>query len=116
MISKLMTSLFLVVSSSSMASEAVNISCGDHWFAVDVIAVDGNAVVSVSGDSVVGEELAFEAAMNQRVDATGAHFVFIFGDASQQTLSVSFDSEAHGEGIYSESPDGQELYLSCTRR
>lgn len=107
------------VLSTSARAETKELSCGDHWFAVDVALGGEQPVVTLSGDSVTGEDPVYAAEFVIDNDGSTTLYSFSFGDAAApgQSLKVEFSgSDAWGSGVYRSGPDGFEINMNCYRR
>lgn len=95
------------------------ISCGDHWFSVEVALAGDQSTVTISGDSVIGEDLVYSTAAVLSQDGDMTVFGFSFGetDAPAQSLAVKFQADHDfGTGVYQSSPDAFAINMHCLRR
>jgi hypothetical protein len=116
--------IFSIIAMASLLATAAQaetkeLSCGDHWFAVDVTLGGEHPVVTLSGDSVTGDNPVYAADVFITNQGATLIYSFAFGDSDVpgQSLKVDFSgSEAWGSGVYSSGPDGYETNMNCYRR
>ncbi len=98
-----------------------NISCGDHWFEIEVEYNDGKPALKISGDSVLGETPVYVPKVESTRDSVQLldTFIFSFGDSpeSAQTLVVSFKvGQSFGEGTYSLVEHDLKTNMNCFKK
>ena len=105
-------------STSSNPAKLPNISCGDHWFEIEVDVVNDVPSLTIKGDSVHGETPVYTPKVKViRDDVRGINtYVYSFGDTpeSAQTLVANFKfGKNYGDGIYSLVEHDLQTSLNC---
>ncbi len=110
----------LAASSPAASTPATlpNISCGDHWFEIDVETVNDLTTLHIKGDSVHGDTPVYTPKVKiTRDEVKGIDtFAFSFGDSpeSAQTLVTNFKiGRNYGDGVYSLVEHDLQTNMNC---
>ncbi len=122
---KIVITAFFVFALQARADQTVpstpNISCGDHWFQIEVEFSNGVPSLEIKGDSVHGEAPVYVPKVTVTRDHLQAveTYVFSFGDSpeSAQTLVASFKAgQSFGEGVYSLVEHDLQTNMNCLKK
>jgi hypothetical protein len=98
-----------------------NMSCGDHWFEIEVEFNNGVPALEIKGDSVHGETPVYVPKVTANIDRVQfvETYIFSFGDSpeSAQTLVASFKvGQSYGEGVYSLVEHDLQTNMNCLKK
>ncbi len=121
---KIMIAALSILATQAFADSGTNpvklpdISCGDHWFEIEVEFTNDVPSLTIKGDSVRGEAPIYTPNVKViRDDVREINtYAFFFGDSpeSAQTLVASFKfGKSYGEGIYSLVEHDLQTSLNC---